>query len=331
MDIKGICICHRGHTLLRKVYHISYDQIGFLINNKVWLYWNIPTRVMHYIGSVNFPSVGVKIYSSLLRDKYNKRLFIETLNGIPEEEERLLTILRTFAITFSILKSDTMSSMDIFLELFHQPHLEYEDNTLVEPICKDLILTICNYPPSFPQEDLSTLCHSILNRIKGKNPIIPHSLLVKLSHLLHEDLPSLEETVLIVHENGKLKESLINARNQLLQLMNKKNESTINVKDFIVLLNSILFAYGESEIPITKNISSVMISFGDDSLSLDNRRIPLSLAGDNVNQLTKEEIERLLYLMDEMNCNSGYFDGLRSLLINHLYNIRQGTLKKMDD
>lgn len=328
--IKGICICHRGHSLLRKIYHVTYDQIGFLINNKMWLYWNLPTNIMHYIGSLDFPIIGVKVFQSSIRDKYNKDLFIETLESIPQEESSLITILRTIGITFSIPKIDIMGVMDIFLSIFQPPHLEYEDNTPTKPVCQDLITMVCNYPPSFPHEELLSLSHNILDKIKQKNPIIPYHYISKLAELLGEEPPVKQENVFIIHDDGILKENLLNARRRLtLLLQGNLSERSINIKEFIHLLNYILSSYGEEQIPYIKHPYSILISCGDDVIIADDYKMSLSLAGDNADKLTKDEIERLLYLMDEIGYNNGEFDTLRSILVKRLYNFLEGETKEI--
>lgn len=330
MSLKAVCICNSGHTLLRKVYHVLYDQIGFIIDNKMWLYWNIPTGIMHYIGPIHLPTIGIKIFYSSLREKFNEEIVIEILKTIPQEESSLLKIMRTIGITYSIPKSDIMGVMDLFLALFYPPHLNYSDNTIVEPICKDIITKISNNPPSFPAEDLFLLCSEILHKIKGKNPLIPYSLIEKLSFLLNEEPPSMKESAFIIYSNGKLKENILRVRDRLsalFQAESKQEIETLHIREFINLLNIILVAYGESEIKINHHPLSLLINSGEDTISVDNRMISLSLSKIHANRLTKEELERLLYLMDTLNCNTGEFDHLRTIITERLYHLLEGINK----
>lgn len=181
-----VLIRNNCHNLFCHFYSISYDQIGFVHDGKLWLFWAIPTETKPYIGwEDEFELKGAKEYFAELNVK-NCPLatFATSLHGpgglgeslrqssAPKGREGTSTLIRQYsekkpiglkfinkvlsAIGCINLSPHAFSESQI-LGKFLPPVLVRTDGVVITPYCQDLLEMVMHFPETLITKQESRL------------------------------------------------------------------------------------------------------------------------------------------------------------------------------
>jgi hypothetical protein len=332
-------IRYHAHNLFCKIYNVQYDRIAIINNDKIWMYWNIPTALSHFVGTMSDVDItGTYITFSAIRPKISEKRIVKAYKTIIDAENDPNIVIENFLKKLGANISDK-KIYDAMYDVLCPPKLIYSDKIETNVICTDLLKNIMLYPDSIldvrhrdiknASKNLIQVFDNLLSNIKNDKRIGKH-LLNNLNNAVSEAQKIIQinpvesgistidtDKIIIIEVDKTVKRTLRQIKNEF----NNIHKGNLQIQDLTKLMNKLLCYFSEDPILFPQIPYSCIVTFHGSNVNTvtTSNDIEIPLSGQGIELLGQEDAEELLKLLKQSDYQDERFNTLRMRIIDQYY------------